>query len=1257
MSNVATKDPPHPNGFIRDHFLSKNSSKLFPSSQQQENSNASVSPSLSRNEIESCEKDEKPATQLREVGTTSPSRRRLPLPIGLHPVRKLGGRSVKRKKGGQGSVPYSELPFNGACESTSTPNSESVKGRADRMPGEPVDTPSSSSHLTPILLASRNGSLRSTLEEGCSAPLGSLITPSATSMGKKKVVERQMQRYENGTEALLTSSSEELREKDLESSSQHVHTRRNKITEKEPRSALCTTPRPDGSGFSSFLSSPQRTVLRKPAMTPLWPLGTSGKSPPPHRAPTSSVAAHASSSRLQVVETILLDGALTPFLPSRSPPQNPISCTPSRSMNPINAIQPDQFKRAIQLINAMVKNERNTAEASKGRCRESGWTMKWVRSVGSQVGEGRRERERSENVSTGERPLFSSTFSSGGSSPGQGSRNHSASIGTSTISPATPEGDRTTGGSKSEKRVLQKIRLAQTMGRGAAQAVFPLQPVWLVTDGSETLLLIDFNGSDEHENYKESLLHYLEQLASAQNRKEVTQTFSFSREAESNLFHAETFSSNRESDIPLSRGMKNAEKDLNSIYNNGGSSSNGSLPLVDVRRIPEASVVWFSLNVEDLLATASPDGCHIPVGPAQVTSLHLLPPFSSAGASASSSHLQGSSKPTPRNRLNHSQWCVRAGVPSISKGGPPSSLTTGQEKEDSMKHFMRVLQDLDVPFAKAQALLLCMKGSILVKEILEELCNGYLPLFLEGPYSSGVLLEGRWCKAAPSSPGVTQNHAPSFIPLWRSASHPSPALAEVAANSERWNALFPAVGQARREAELARQLGEIVIPTSVLSEMEQITMAHFPSYLPLPRPTPHRGNASPEGAWKMSSPHATPGDTTQLKGLPHYSQGSPSPSSHRTFIAASDKASNGTGSWEDGRIRSPLPNREDFSGSVCSFLDVFTGAGHRLGGTLGEVEARERMRKAVTRSKPAGNASSSFPSSPDVVTALPENREDDAESVTPTCLTGASKYSNAFRSPPLLSSLPPKHSSGALPFDNARVRPSSTFSSSLCARRGPNDGGYKSGLAQRLRSLSAYPSLPVMERHSRAGTHSEVLEDMAHVGILVATGPLYRTVWEAYRRGQGSHLEQQGKAESSLKMQGLKKYITPPTLCTTVLIYTPFGKIYLERLLSSVERWEFSSPSTGAPHDSLSGTAVDPASSTSSSSSMSSPPPAVLDTPMVKVKDCRTSLLRSAFGRSMRLREDQIQFVVAPGTPMLSSQDIISTSQAVLRMVRDRRSI
>lgn len=54
----------------------------------------------------------------------------------------------------------------------------------------------------------------------------------------------------------------------------------------------------------------------------------------------------------------------------------------------------------------------------------------------------------------------------------------------------------------------------------------------------------------------------------------------------------------------------------------------------------------------------------------------------------------------------------------------------------------------------------------------------------------------------------------------------------------------------------------------------------------------------------------------------------------------------------------------------------------------------------------------------------------------------------------------------------------------------------------------------------------------------------------------------------------------------------------------------------------------------------------------VTILDVKYSLLRSAVGRALRLRAEELQLVYAPGTPPLSDADVVDTRHAVLRLRR-----
>lgn len=55
---------------------------------------------------------------------------------------------------------------------------------------------------------------------------------------------------------------------------------------------------------------------------------------------------------------------------------------------------------------------------------------------------------------------------------------------------------------------------------------------------------------------------------------------------------------------------------------------------------------------------------------------------------------------------------------------------------------------------------------------------------------------------------------------------------------------------------------------------------------------------------------------------------------------------------------------------------------------------------------------------------------------------------------------------------------------------------------------------------------------------------------------------------------------------------------------------------------------------------------------VITIKDIKMCLLRSAVGRSLRLRSGEIDFVYAPGTPVLEDAHVMRAAHAVLRLIR-----
>lgn len=103
----------------------------------------------------------------------------------------------------------------------------------------------------------------------------------------------------------------------------------------------------------------------------------------------------------------------------------------------------------------------------------------------------------------------------------------------------------------------------------------------------------------------------------------------------------------------------------------------------------------------------------------------------------------------------------------------------------------------------------------------------------------------------------------------------------------------------------------------------------------------------------------------------------------------------------------------------------------------------------------------------------------------------------------------------------------------------------------------------------------------------------------------------------SLESEGPLTAVTDPTLCWVVTVLTPGGRLLLER-----------------PADLAAAAGIAHASKHTT------------------VRDVKQGLVRSALGRSLRLRLDGIGLVFAPATPPLRDDELITGREAVLRLFR-----
>lgn len=497
-------------------------------------------------------------------------------------------------------------------------------------------------------------------------------------------------------------------------------------------------------------------------------------------------------------------------------------------------------------------------------------------------------------------------------------------------------------------------------------------------------------------------------------------------------------------------------------------------------------------------------------------------------------------------------------------------------------------------YGKAKALIVLLRGRLLVQSVLEEMCNGYMPPFMEDAYEHGVRLEGRWClpqspdpvssgtgrqKAAAPSLAAADSGAAAVHRLWRPAASTSVEVPPAAAAV--WRDLFPAVEMQMRREEHSRQLGLIAIPRVLLDELDA-AVRQFPRYTPFP-------------------PAAAPTHPPQETGIP-----SPplltSPASG--FTAA--------GAGADSAESSATPQ---------SF--IFTGRGTRLGGTLAQADARRRF----------------------VETAQQQSASASCSSIAPTggLLHNASSAS-AWN-----------ERSASSPADGAALLPPS-----------PN-----------ARNPHLEPE------HTLVGRRAD---DLTHVSALSATGPSLKQVWEQYQQAAKTQTQRpsaageeekpqtdpppagRGRARGSITRSHTTttttrgRHTSPstvvsPSLCHSVLVYTPHGRIRLERIVpvqpprSTSSASSIRATSTNPPHPTADGSTT-----TRSASTTNTPTEAQFQLPMVTIKDCKASLLRSALGRSLRLNKENIHFIFAPGTPVLSEDLVLYSNEAVLRLLTRRKS-
>eukprot|EP00796_Vickermania_ingenoplastis_P012567 gene12567-8612_t len=436
-------------------------------------------------------------------------------------------------------------------------------------------------------------------------------------------------------------------------------------------------------------------------------------------------------------------GAPSDASPPASPPASPAHT---------NTIRPSQFTRAVDLINAVVSNERTQSALEADRSRAAGWVHIWVR-----------------------KPNAAATYSGAGE--------------------------------------------AQTMA-------FVMQPVWLLTDG-DSLIVVDFNGTNEHRNYKESMHTYLTQLGSETERGR--------------------------------RGAAAAKG------NESGAASQ------------DCTVVYLSVDFASDFQTSG----SLPLAPAMLGSM----------------------------TLRYRNGCFTVG---------------GNTKALDAAHF---------DFARSRALVLLLRGERLVQDVLEEMCNAFLPPFLEEPYDHGVLLEGRWCTpqeppGGPSRPSTGSHDGPSTaVPhpyrLWRPIGTTAQEIA-TASQASTWHRLFPAV-------EAARWLS----PLAVVNDLRH-AIAAFPRYktirdttTPSRSPNPTSTSAAPDGR-RSPPPLGAPPSAAATVG-----------SSSSRLSAAADASARDT---------SPAAVAP---GSRMTGPAAFAGRGHRLGGRLDETAARRRAgREPGTQSAP-----------------------------------------------------------------------------------------------------------------------------------------------------------------------------------------------------------------------------------------------------------------------------------------------------------------
>lgn len=201
-------------------------------------------------------------------------------------------------------------------------------------------------------------------------------------------------------------------------------------------------------------------------------------------------------------------------------------------------------------------------------------------------------------------------------------------------------------------------------------------------------------------------------------------------------------------------------------------------------------------------------------------------------------------------------------------------------------------------FAKPKGVVVVIRSRIVVRSILEEMTNGFLPPFLEKAYPFGVRIEGKLLSTAPlgSASGATPF-------LWRPL---LPSKSEEAlASAQVWRDLFPAAESEQHAIAYRQLLGSLCIPLSVIDEIQLKTIDEFPKY-------------NPVGSTRTEKMNVSDGNILLSSNI----------SSHEREIKDSP-------------------------------IQYFTGTGSRIGGKLTEKEARARFHAQADTSASIANEKAS----------------------------------------------------------------------------------------------------------------------------------------------------------------------------------------------------------------------------------------------------------------------------------------------------------